>query len=78
MDGNLNGVERPGTAEPVVGAPVAKSQKAYCDGLTTAITFVWEERSRHPATSEAFVALTKAWAGLREHRRREEAKWKPS
>jgi hypothetical protein len=45
---------------------------SYEDGLTNAMTTVWEERQKHSVLSEEFFVLTKVWESLFEQRCRAE------
>ncbi len=74
MDAKLNGIDKPGAAPHIAGAINAQINAAYCDGLTRAMTAIWEERSRYPVLSESFFALTKVWEALAAQRLREETK----
>ena len=76
MDVNVNGVEKAGAAANIAGAIDARLKAAHCDGLTSAMTMIWEERGKYPVLSEAFFALTRVWEQLCAERVREEAKGK--
>lgn len=73
MDAKLNGIAKPGAAPHIADAIGSRINAAHCDGLTDAMTAIWEERSKYPVLSETFFALTKVWEALGARRRREEA-----
>lgn len=76
MDAKLNGIGKAGAEPHIAGAISARIAAAHCDGLTSAMTAIWEERSKYPVLSETFFALTKVWEALCAQRRREEAEYR--
>ncbi|MBI3551503.1 MAG: hypothetical protein HY077_03225 [Elusimicrobia bacterium] len=77
MDAHANETRKPAVDGHVAGVINAELKAALCAGLTSAMTSIWEERSRHPVLSETFFALTKLWEALYAQRCREEEKGKP-